>query len=148
MSSLSGVERHGWLGFLIWSAAVVALMALPVLVFTTRGHTGTQEDSLAASRPSPRPRPTPTPSPVPTGGNVPLTVTPLCADVWQRAKRVPSDYAGCQSSGVVYPAGIVDGCLATWDDRWWARLGGAAHETGGDLEQNAGYERALSTLCP
>jgi len=99
-----------------WVALVVALVALPVVVYATHGHTTVTTDPLVPSA-----TPTPSPTTVAASGD-----EPLCANVWQKGKTLPAHYAGCQSSGTLTPALYLIGhqCLVVYDKRLVAPPGG------------------------
>ncbi len=133
--------------YAIWTLVIAVLVAVPLIVWTTRDHTGVHQDSL---NPPPSPSPTASPSPAQNGSAVPsatassLTSVPLCSNVWQEGKTVPADYDGCQNSGKLYKRVKAGPCIVAWDGRGWAKPNGPAHQVTGKLSLNSTYDAACA----
>ena len=72
--------------------------------------------------------------------------TPPCSSVWQDGSTLPSDYDGCMDGDtfeVLITRDCADGSkLTTFQDRFYAVLGGTIHESEGEQADDAGYARA------
>lgn len=74
---------------------------------------------------------------------------PDCSDVWVAGETLPDDYEGCAEDGETGYAVLLtygDCEITTYDDRFYAALGGEIGEADGTLDQDAGYV-ALIDAC-
>jgi hypothetical protein len=92
-----------------------------------------------------------TPSPAASSAEPDATAAdlPACGEVWVEGETLPKKYRGCLEGGeVVKPDAVF--CefgkrLVTYGDRFWAVDNGPVQETAGPLQDDRGYQRALSS---
>jgi hypothetical protein len=75
---------------------------------------------------------------------------PSCSDVWQTGETLPEDYDGCVIEGnevkVFSPTECPSGTQhATYEDRWYAVLGGEIQESKASIYSDKGYARFRET---
>ncbi|VXB83563.1 hypothetical protein [Aeromicrobium sp. 9AM] len=71
---------------------------------------------------------------------------PKCVDVWVSGKTIPKDYEGCSKGDTIEAAVTLD-CrdgskFITYDDRFFATLGGKITAYEGNGEGGAAYQKA------
>jgi hypothetical protein len=75
---------------------------------------------------------------------------PSCSEVWRTGETLPQDYDGCVIEGneikVFSPTECPSGKQhATYEDRWYAVLGGEIQESDGSIFSDKGYTRFRET---
>jgi hypothetical protein len=129
-----------------WAAVVVLLIAAPVAIILMHHNDAAAVTADAFDPPSASPTPTAVSSPSASSSSTDapdLTDVPLCANVWQDGKMLPTDYSGCQVGGAeVKPKKAK--CLITYQDSWWAQPGQKVQESKDKVTDDKRYAVALA----
>lgn len=89
------------------------------------------------------------------GSEAPVaSASPRCSDVWKAGETISEDYDGCLDDTQHLVAAVKDNCkdgseLTTYDDRYWAVLGGEVQDTGsaGGTDTDQGYADAQASCA-